>query len=94
MILETIMNNICSDMKFTFETQFDYNNGFLPTLDPQLKLFMKDTPCVRYRFYNKNMRAKLGIVQTSSLSEQIKSNTITQEVICRLSNTSTSETRI
>ena len=38
------MNDICSDLQFRPETQNDFDNGYIPTLDFQLKLHdFKDT---------------------------------------------------
>ena len=89
--------SVATDISFTMESQCDFDDKFLPTLDMSLQLSMKGTPRMRYKFYKKPMASKLGILQTSALSEQVKSNTITQEVIRRLSHTSrveTLETRI
>ena len=86
-----MMNSICSDMKFTYETQDDFSNGFLPTLDFQMRMYQDtDAGCqqIQYLFFKKPMSCKYSILQTSLLSDIIKSNTITQEVIRRLSNTS------
>ena len=85
------MNSLCSDMKFTFETQHDFQNDFLPTLDFQVRLFHdRETGCqqLEYMFFKNPMSSKHGILQTSALSDVIKTNTITQEVIRRLRNTS------
>ena len=46
------------------------------------------TKQIQYVFYKKPMASKFTICKSSSLSQSIKSSTITQEFITRLSNTS------
>ena len=71
MVLKDIMNDIVSDMSFTTETQFDFSNQLLPTLDFNMKLtYTGDYPTMYY-----------------AMAENVKTNTITQETIRRLSNT-------
>ena len=87
MVLLDVMNSIHTDMQFTIETQCEFMNKYLPTLDFQMQLCHKGSTRVKYMFFKKSMSAKVGRIQTSALGENIKSNTICQEVIRRLSNT-------
>ena len=54
MVLKDIMNSIVTDMKFTVETQYDYENHLLPTLDFAMRLSESNSDGSRsiyYEFY-------------------------------------------
>ena len=89
----SIMNHFSHDMTFTVEHQCQYDDKFLPTLDFKIKLITKGTPKLLYRFYKKPVSSKLAILQTSAHPEGIRINTITQEVLRTLSNTSKEATK-
>ena len=93
MVLRDIMNDVSRDMTFASEHQCEYGSKYLPTLGFQLQYTVKGTPRLRYKFYSKPMSSKLGIIQTSALSETTKANTITQETLRRMSNTSVDTTQ-
>ena len=80
-------------MIFTSETQCEYPNKFLPTLDFQLQFSTKENPKLRYKFFSKPMSSKLAILQNSALPETTKANTITQESIRRMSNIAVNTTQ-
>ena len=88
LVLQDIMNSIHYDMQFTVENQTQFEDGFLPTLDTKLKLIQGETPKLEYEFYKKPVSSKLTILKDSALSESVKSSTISQEIIRRLTNTS------
>ena len=94
MVMLDIMNDVVGDMCFTIENQCEYENKRLPTLDFSLKYITKGVHKVQYLFFKKPMASKLAIIQTSALAENIKSNTITQETIRRLSNTGRDITQV
>ena len=87
MVLKDVMNNVVGDMKFTVEDQTEYPDRRLPTLDFTLKYCSKGNQKILYQFYKKPMASKLAILQPSALAENTKQNTITQEIIGRMSNT-------
>ena len=98
-IVLDIMNDICTDIKFTAESQEDYNDEFIPTLDFQLKLHNvhdmtnAHAGLLTYKFYKKPIASKFAILFNSALSINTKSNTICQEFLRRLSNTSQIESQ-
>ena len=88
-VVKEIMNDIYQDLKFTTESQYDYENLFFPTLDFTMSLVQKpDKTFISYQFFKKPMSSKFTICKTSALSQQVKSSTISQEFIRRLSHTS------
>ena len=44
MIIKEIMNNQCHDLQFTTEDQYQFPNGYMPTLDFQLRLVTEGVP--------------------------------------------------
>ena len=87
------MNPVHYDMQFTVEYQTQFEDNFLPTLDAKIQLTESETPQMIYEFYRKPVSSKLTILKNSALSEKIKSSTISQEIIRRLSNTNMMQTR-
>ena len=59
MVLCDIMNHINNDMIFTTETQCDFVDKMLPTLDFKLQLKNKCIPKLRYVFYKKNQSVQV-----------------------------------
>ena len=73
-ILKQITNSTCQDLRFTSESQDDFEDKKLPTLDFSLKrLKDKDMTKISFEFYKKPMASKFGKCQNSALSTQIKS---------------------
>ena len=62
MILSDILDSIAGDMKFTQETQCDYPTNFLPTFDFEVQLTKKGIQKGKFRFFQKPMATKLGIL--------------------------------
>ena len=47
-VLLSIMNSVCRDLTWTAESQEDFPDGFLPTLDKKLQLVNNQ---IIYKFY-------------------------------------------
>ena len=69
LVLREIMISISDDLTFTSESQGDFANNFLPTLNFQGQLCPKSLPWLQYKFFKKEMSSKLSILQTSALPE-------------------------
>ena len=79
-VLLIIMNNVCRDLKFTIESQEDFRNGYLPTLDTQLKLTPEG---ITYKFFEKESNTPFVTLETSAVSQQMNMQTLSQEVVRR-----------
>ena len=84
-VLNSVMNSIHPELKFTMETCEDFESGKLPTLDTQIWMEGKK---LMYEFYEKPMSAKTVIRRNSALSENTKVASLSQDLIRRMKNTS------
>ena len=89
-VLLLIMNSISRDLTFTVESQEDFSNGYLPTLDTQLKLTQKG---ITYKFYEKESNTPFVIIETSAVSQQTTIQSLSQEVVRRLQRTDPKKTQ-
>ena len=78
-------NSISSFIKLTTDYPSKHENGFMPLLDIQVKV---ENNQVKYKFYSKPMSSQYVILSKSAMSDKIKRNTLVQEAIRRLRNTS------
>ena len=88
------LNSITTDLTFTTETIDDFAEGWLPPLDTQLKFENRTYEQgqyrkINYKFYSKPSASKFSILSLLAMNQAIKSNTLAQEYIRRLKNTST-----
>ena len=74
------------DMKFTVETADDFETGFLPTLDMQIRMLSNGE--IIYKFYEKPMANQLCILESAAMAQEAKASILVQEVCRRLLNTS------
>ena len=77
------MNNINKDLVFTTESQEEFPNERLPTLDFQM--WMKENK-IYHTYYQKPMRTPLVIMERSAISNQQKFSILGNELCRRLSN--------
>ena len=87
-ILPETMNNIEDYLKFTAEVGEEYEGGWLPTLDMEIRITGKNE--VVYRQYEKPVSSKRTVQRTSAMGENIKHQILSQDMIRRLKNTSES----
>ena len=81
------MNSIYSNLQFTVETEEDFENLRLPTLD--CELFMdKTTNKIDYSFFEKQMKTPFCVMKNSAMSEKSKVSILSQDLIRRMQNTS------
>ena len=75
-----LMNSINSDLKFTTESEVDFENGKLPTLSFQL---WSEYEGIRHTYFEKEMRAQVLTMQKSSQGEQSKISILVNELVRR-----------
>ena len=89
------MNGIVEDITFTTESYADLEDSTLPTLDFALgveKLLDEEsdrfTPRISHSFYEKSITIRYIILENSAMSWEMKQESLAQETIRWLSNTS------
>ena len=79
------MNSICRDLTWTVESQEDFEDGFLPSLNTKIQ--MKNNQII-YQFFEKPSNTPFVILESSAVPTQIKKQALSQEVSRRLLRTS------
>ena len=88
------MNSIYSNIKFTIETEEDFPNKRLPTLDFAIWMENEDGgKFLRYSFYEKPMKTPYSIMKSSAMSEKSKIQILSQDLIRRMLNVCVSVTQ-
>ena len=86
-ILKDMMNSVLGFLRLTVEIADDFDDRKLPTLD--LKIWVHpEGRMVLYEHFEKTMNTNLVLQQISALSENIKVNSLSQEVVRILLNCS------
>ena len=83
--LKKVFESIMDFLKFTTESELDFQNGYLPTLDVELKV--SESGLIVYRFFSKPMKNNQVIQKGTALSKDIVFSSLRQEVNRRMSNT-------
>ena len=81
------MNSVYPFLQFTVETEEDYDNFRLPTLD--CALFMEDVEnqkrqIVNFSFFEKSMKTPYCVMADSAMSEKSKISILSQDLIRRM----------
>ena len=85
-IVEGTMKGLEEYLVLTMETESDFENGWLPTLDTELKVTADNM--VQYRFYEKPTNPNTVLHMRTAMAEDSKIRSLSNEVIRRLLNTS------
>ena len=85
-ILHQTMNDLEKFLNFTIETQEDFQSGWLPTLDTDLR--MTDSNRIEYKYYEKPMSSNVTLQKKTAMEENQKMKTLSNDLIRRLLNTS------
>ena len=85
-VLLKSMDGVENYLKFTGETGEDFEGGWLPTLDTNLKVTKENK--VLFKMYEKETCSKQTIHKKSAMGENIKSQILSQDLIRILLNTS------
>ena len=80
----TAMNSINPDLKFTTETQEDFPNERLPTLD--FEMWMEHNNKVTHSYFQKPMKTPMVIMERSAMARHQKFQILRNELTRRLSN--------
>ena len=80
------MQGLTDCLEFTVETEEDFSDLWLPTLD--LKLHVDDTNQIRYSFYEKPTGSDKCLQSTTALNQNCLMRSMSNEVMRRLSNMS------
>ena len=78
------MNSIYPNIQFTFETESDFPNNRLPSLD--CELWMEEGKYLRYSFFEKSMKNPFCIMQSSAMSNKSKVQILSQDLVRRMMN--------
>ena len=80
------MQSVLSFLSFTTEVEDDYSDGYIPTLDLQVKMLPDGR--IIYKFFKKPMANQHCVMAQAALPEQTKIAVLVQEIVRRNLNTS------
>ena len=80
------LNDVVSFLQFTTESEEDFLNGFLPTLDTQTKVL--DNGEIQFKFFRKPMANNIMIQFGTALPRNTVFSSLRQELVRRMLNTS------
>jgi hypothetical protein len=83
----TAMNSVAEDMEFTVETEEDFANKRLQTLDFEAWFDVQEG-VVKHDFFEKPMRTSLVVMERSAMGLQQKHSILANDLVRRLSNLS------
>ena len=85
-VLMGSMGGIEDYLSFTTEIGGEFDDGWLPTLDTALRVTPENK--IEYKFYEKPEGAKTTIQVRTAMGENARNQTLSQEMVRRLMNTS------
>ena len=83
--LQESMKDVASYLNFTYETGMDFEDGWLPTLDTNLKVDSNNQ--VLYKYYEKPTTTNTTIRMTTAMAENPKMQCLSNDLVRRLLNT-------
>ena len=89
-IIEGTMGGLEDYLKFTMETEEEFEDGWLPTLDNKLKVSASNI--IMYQFFEKPTNPNTELHQRKAMAEDAKLRSLTNEVIRRMVTTIPEET--
>ena len=84
-VLKETVKGVADYLQFTFESGEDYEDGWLPTLDTNIRV-SKDN-IVQYKYYEKPTTSNTTIHAASAMSENPKMQCLANDLVRRLLNT-------
>ena len=84
-----MMGSVFSGLKFTTESQHEFTNLRMPTLDTEM--WMTESGEIRYAFYRKEIGSDYCVMNDSAAPHQQKRAILAQEVVRRMKNSSEKE---
>ena len=85
------MNSIYPFLKFTVETEEDFKNGQLPTLDCELWMELaqgQERQKLNFSFFQKSMKTPFVVMKESAMGQSQKISILSNDLLRRLSNCS------
>ena len=76
------MNSINPDLEFTVETEDDFENKRLPTLD--FEIWQDQNGALKHMYYQKNMKTPLVVMARSGMANKQQIQILANEVTRRL----------
>ena len=83
-VLQPAMNSVNPDLVFTTESQEDFKNERLPTLD--FEMWLTDDEEIKHSYYQKPMKNPLVLMERSGMAYSQKMQILSNELNRRLSN--------
>ena len=80
---QVAMNSISPDLQFTVESEEDFENGRIQTLDFEIKA--ADTGNIEHSFFEKPMQTPLVTMERSAMGAQQKHAILSNDLVRRLS---------
>ena len=84
-ILMETMKGVEKYLSFTVESGEDFEGGWLPTLDTNLKVGSDNQ--IQFKFYEKSTCSKKTVQKDSAMEENAKIQTVSNDLVRRLCNT-------
>ena len=78
------MEKVFGFLKFTTETHEDFSNGYLPTLDTQLRV--TEANLVEYIYFEKPTTSEVTVLKKSALEENAKTRVLVNDLGHRFLN--------
>ena len=85
LVIQSIANSICPSIQMEIDYPSRHEHGWMPLLNLQVR--DKDDNSIDYKWYGKKVSNPLLMMSSSALSEKVKTNSLVQMAITRLSNT-------
>ena len=80
------LNHVEDFLKFTIESEEDFSDGWLPTLDTCLRV-NKETNQIEFNFYEKKEASKKTVQKNTAMEENAKLKIVSNDLMRRLYNT-------
>jgi hypothetical protein len=84
-VLEATMAGLDTQLTFTMETEEDYKDNWLPTLDTNIRV--EEDNKIVYKFYEKPMQNNTVLHKTTAMPEDNKIRCLSNDLIRRMLNT-------
>ena len=78
------MNSINQDLEFTVETEDDFDDKKLPTLD--FTIWQEENGTINHTYFQKNMKTPYVVMERSSIAKQQQYQILSNELTRRLLN--------
>ena len=79
------LNHVEDFLKFTIESEEDFSDGWLPTLDTCLR-DNKETNQIEFKFYEKKEASKKTVQKNTAMEENAKLKIVSNDLVRRLYN--------